>query len=65
MIGRTLGHYRIEEQLGAGGRGVVYRARDMRLERTVAVRSKRRFVMERRSPRRWLTRTSAGWCIGT
>src|SRR5256885_4931728 len=38
MIGRTLGRYRILEQIGGGGMGVVYRALDARLERDVAVK---------------------------
>lgn len=36
--GTTLGPYQIESPLGAGGMGEVYRARDTRLERTVAIK---------------------------
>lgn len=37
-IGQVLGHYRIVEQIGAGGMGIVYRARDLQLERDVAIK---------------------------
>src|SRR5690242_8806610 len=38
VVGRTLAHYNIVEEIGKGGMGVVYKARDQHLDKDVAIK---------------------------
>jgi eukaryotic-like serine/threonine-protein kinase len=56
---RFLGRYAIEQRIGAGGMGEVYRAQDTRLERTVVIKMLHRTAADSSFRRRFLNEARA------
>jgi serine/threonine protein kinase len=61
MIGQTIGHYRILEELGRGGIGVVYTAHDTKLDRPAVLKVLKSELLEDMEPRQRFSREARSY----
>ena len=62
MIGRTISHYQITEKIGEGAMGEVYLARDLKLNRAVALKFiPEALINEGQRLARFFLRAMTGW----